>query len=252
MTLKFIQSHLVGRLMLAVAVLAGGVACASAAKWSYGGSAGPEQWGSLDAKYAACAEGKVQSPIDIKAPFTAAKGDLTINYGASPITVANIGKTIQVNVGGNNSITTGGKTYKLLQFHFHAPSEEAVKGKRYPMDVHFVHATDAGELAVIGVLIDAGTASSAYAPIIENLPQQVGGSQAAGSIDPSTLLPARKSYWNYDGSLTTPPCSEGVNWFVMQSPVTLSKEQIEAYTKLYPNTARPLQPRNDREIRAVR
>lgn len=238
--------------ILLVAALA---ACGGKAQWGYTGEIGPEKWGSLDEAYAECAEGKVQSPINIAPPYERGERDLEISYSASKAVLVNNGHTIQVNLEGENTITTEGKTFKLVQFHFHAPSEEEVKGKQFPMDAHLVHVGPGGELAVIGLLIWEGAEESELTEVFENLPAESGAEvQLTESINPEELLPPTRSrsYWRYMGSLTTPPCSEGVNWFVMQSPVTLSKAQIEAYTSIYPNTARPIQPRNDRDIKTVR
>lgn len=236
-------------------LLACGVAAAACASshWSYAGETGPERWASLDEKNAACASGQRQSPIDIVAPFRNAASDLALNYQPSRAVVVNNGHTIQVNISGENTLQSGGKTYRLLQFHFHSPSEEAVGGRRFPLVAHFVHATAAGELAVIGVLFEDGLASAELAPVFANLPSESGQSvELAGALDLRKLLPASLAHWNFDGSLTTPPCSEGVNWFVLQSRGRLSADQIRAFTRLYPDSARPLQPRNAREIRSRR
>ena len=239
-------------LVLVLFLLGAFTACASS-HWSYAGESGPENWASLDAKNSACSEGQRQSPIDIQAPFKNVKADLKLSYGPSQAEVVNNGHTIQVNLSGENTLQSGGKTYRLLQFHFHSPSEEAVNGKRYAMVAHLVHASDAGELAVIGVLIQTGRASAALAPVFDSLPAKAGEKRAlAASFNPKQLLPASLTHWNFDGSLTTPPCSEGVNWFVLKTPTSVSTEQLAAFDALYANSARPLQARNDREIRLAR
>jgi carbonic anhydrase len=234
-------------------MLAVGAAGCASAHWSYSGETGPERWASLDEKNAVCESGQRQSPIDISGPFRNAASDLALRYQPSRAVVLNNGHTIQVNITGENTLQSGGKTYRLLQFHFHAPSEEAVSGRRFPLVAHFVHASAAGELAVIGVLFESGAASAQMAPVFANLPSEPGKSvELADTLDLRSLLPTSLVHWNFDGSLTTPPCSEGVNWFVLQNRGRLSPDQISAYTRLYPDTARPLQPRHGREIRSRR
>lgn len=231
---------------ISFSVLALATACASG-KWSYSGNNGPENWGGV------CAEGKIQSPFDITAPNKAAKGDLKLNYEASAAEIVNNGHGLQVNLTGNNTLTSGGKTFNLIQFHFHTPSEYAINGKRTAAVAHLVHAAADGELAVVGILYDAGAANKVLAPVFDNAPKNAGGKKnLSEKINPKSMLPRSLAHYNFMGSLTTPPCSEGVNWFVLQSKVRLSKDQIAVLSGLYPDTARPLQARNDRKIRSAR
>lgn len=219
--------------------------------WTYQGHEGPDHWGDLAADFGTCKLGKHQSPIDIKTS-EAKKGDLKpIEFHYQKMSnpeVLNNGHTIQVNYAPGSHAVIGGKKYNLLQFHLHAPSEEAIDGKRADMVAHLVHKSDDGKLAVVGVMMNKGAANGAMNVLTSAIPATEGKQMAQGEINAADLLPTDQAYWNFPGSLTTPPCSEGVNWNVMKNPVTISAEQHAAYTKVYPNTARPLQPVNDRAI----
>jgi carbonic anhydrase len=218
--------------------------------WGYGKEhAGPAHWSELDPGFAACGVGKLQSPIDVAG---AKKADLpAIEFGWKPgaLELVNNGHTIQGVPPPGSTITVGGRVYELTQFHFHAPSEEAIAGKRSAMVGHFVHKDADGELAVVAVLFDLGGENAALAPLFAKLPARSGADVALGApFDPSALLPAKRGYYAFEGSLTTPPCSEGVHWLVLRQHDTLSKAQLAAFKHLYPANARPLQPRNGREI----
>ena len=225
--------------------------------WGYAGDAGPAAWGGLSAEYKACADGRTQSPIDLPAvndsqPKTAGlnPADLEAHPERHPDDGVNNGHTIQVNFAGGSSLAAGGERFELLQLHFHAPSEHTVAGRERPMEVHFVHRSDAGVLAVVGVLIAEGRQNAAYAPIWEQLPAEAGAhsSLAALTLDVDALLPERRSVLRYTGSLTTPPCSEGVRWLVLSEPVELSPEQIAAFSALYDHNNRPTQPLHGRSL----
>jgi carbonic anhydrase len=222
--------------------------------WEYGkGHEGPAHWSELSPEYNACGPGKHhhQSPIDIRGAKKADLPALEIAYQPGQFSVVNNGHTIQVNVPAGSTVTVAGHSYELQQFHFHAPSEEAVSGKHAALVAHLVHKDADGKLAVIGVLFDVGAASAALAPVFAAMPAKVGTEVPIGKdVDPAALLPAQRGYYAYEGSLTTPPCSEGVRWFVLQHHATLSKQQLEAFKKLYPHNARPLQPVNGRPIQA--
>lgn len=220
--------------------------CASG-KWSYTGSNGPENWGGT------CADGKVQSPIDITAPFKSGKSDLKLSYGTAAAEVENNGYGLKVKLSGDNTLTTKGKTFNLVQFHFHTPSEYAINGKRTAAVAHLVHASADGELAVVGLLYDEGAKNGLLAPIFDAAPAQAGGKKAlANKLNVKAMLPRSRAHYAFMGSLTTPPCSEGVNWFVMKSVQKLSADQLKVMTDIVPDSARPLQPRNDREIISTR
>ena len=223
--------------------------------WSYDGSTGPAHWGSLEAGFAACATGSTQSPIDLPTALPEKTSDgIEITYQDAPLQVINNGHTIQANFSEGSSITIGGTVYPLRQLHFHSHSEHTIGGKQLDMVVHLVHVSDQGKIAVIGVLMKTGGPDN---PLIEriwhHIPGQSGGESApAGvSINAAELLPASRKHYRLMGSLTTPPCTEGVLWSVMVEPIEVSARQIAAFRHLYPNNARPVQPRNDREISLV-
>jgi carbonic anhydrase len=222
--------------------------------WTYTGETGPQAWGSLGAENLACQTGTSQSPVDIleetvRSELSGATGTLNINYAhTEPLTVRNTGHSIQVDTAGENSITLDGKTYELIQFHFHTPSEHTVNRQPFPMEVHFVHQGSDGELAVIGVLMQAGAANAALTPFWQYTPAEEGVLAMGSRINLNNLLPADGRYYSYSGSLTTPPCTEDVNWIVMKTPVEVSQEQIDYHYALFGDTARPVQSLNGRLI----
>lgn len=223
---------------------------AAAIHWSYEGEGGPENWGEIDKANLACVDGTEQSPIDIANAKVADLPDLKFAWTASDGTVVNNGHTIQVDVKAGGTLTIGGTTYTLAQFHFHGPSEHTIGGKSFPLEVHFVHKDPSGKLAVIGVLIGEGAENKAFAPVIEKLPSKENTPTELGtSLALASMLPGVKATYRYDGSLTTPPCSEGVAWNVMAQPITMSKAQIEAITsKFHEPNNRPTQKLNGREL----
>lgn len=222
----------------------GAVLAQEGVHWSYEGDTGPDHWGSLSPDFAACANGVEQSPIDIPATAPLNPAELTFTYRPSAVNLVNNGHTIQANYDPGSSITLNGVTYDLIQFHFHAASEHAIDGQHDPMEIHFVHRNAQGGLAVVGVLLKSGRENAAYAPVLQNLPPQASqpAPVAGASVDASQLLPAQRSYWRYNGSLTTPPCTEGVKWLVMNTPVEVSDAQIAAFTAIFKNNERPVQP----------
>ena len=215
--------------------------------WSYSGEAGPANWGKLDPEYALCATGTKQSPIDIVSPTQQDLPDIIFEYKPSAVTVVNNGHTVQVNYQAGSSITIDGTVYKLAQFHFHAPSEHTIKGKHAAAEMHLVHKSDAGGLAVVGAMIVEGSENPAFAPVWTSLPATSGG-EASASVDVSALLPSDRRTIRYDGSLTTPPGTEGVRWNLLVEPVALSKAQLDAFTKLYLGNNRPVQSLNGRTV----
>ncbi|HEY9132094.1 MAG TPA: carbonic anhydrase family protein [Dyella sp.] len=210
--------------------------------WSYTGKDNPSHWGSIEPAYASCSLGKQQSPIDIHDAHKALLAPIVFAYRASQATVVNNGHTIQVTLSDPGTVRLANEEYKLTQFHFHTPSEEAIDGKRFPMVAHLVHRNASGQLAVISVLIKQGKPNAKLAPIFSLMPSQEGKAQVLpAAFDPSNLLPAERGYYSFTGSLTTPPCSEGVRWQVMEQPIEVSTEQWQAFRNLYPMNARPLQ-----------
>lgn len=211
---------------------------AEAAHWTYDD---PDAWGEE------CATGDRQSPIDLVRGAEEDLADIDFDYDADHVTVANNGHTIMASYPPGRSIAVDGETYELLQFHLHAPSEHTVDGVPAAAELHLVHQADDETLAVVAVLIEEGAAEPDVASMMEQVPAVEGEEVDPGAVDPLALLPDTRRTWRYDGSLTTPPCSEGVKWMVMAEPVTWSADQITAFTELYDGSARPVQPLNDRE-----
>lgn len=225
------------------------LAGAGKAHWGYGGHEGPSHWGELTHDYHMCKDGKKQSPINISAASKAKLDNIKFSYKASAKEILNNGHTIQINMNKGSKITVNGKDYNLLQFHFHSPSEHTVDGKPADMVAHFVHQAADGQLGVIGVLMKKGKANTALAKLWSNMPSKKGDKKSLkGKIDISKLMPGSKAYYNYSGSLTTPPCSEGVNWMVLQSTAEVSAEQVAAFTRIFDSSVRPVQPLNGRTI----
>lgn len=219
--------------------------------WEYSGEAGPEYWGKLKPEFATCGKGQTQSPINIVGEGQAGAPRLEFNYKPSDLRLINNGHTIQVNYAAGSQILVDGQPYDLLQFHFHTPSEELINGRAFDMVIHLVHKNKAGQLAVVGVLLKQGAEQVGLSPIWPNLPASAGPEQIFPTVkvDANKLLPVdKKHYFAFAGSLTTPPCSEGVRWFVMKNPITLSATQFKRFTDIYSYNARPVQPLYKRVI----
>ncbi|MEW6729112.1 MAG: carbonic anhydrase family protein [Pseudomonadota bacterium] len=217
--------------------------------WSYHGHEGPEYWGKIAAEFATCSAGKNQSPIDLSNVAEAELKRIEFDYRDGPLKLINNGHTVQVNVAPGSTITVNGHAYQLVQFHFHSPSEHTVEAKSFPLEAHFVHKDKDGNLAVVGVLFKEGAENAALAPIWAHLPTQQGKEMSVEGVTVSAkaLLPANPEYYRYSGSLTTPPCSEGVTWLVMTEPLEVSKAQVERFrTLMGGDTNRPVQPLNAR------
>ena len=222
----------------------------SHAHWSYGGESGPQAWGAMKPEFAKCSTGTRQSPIDIRGGIGVELEPIAFDYRASGFAVIDNGHTVQVNVGAGNSIEILGRRYELVQFHFHRPSEERIDGRQFDMVAHLVHRDLEGRLAVVAVLLDRGSAQPLIQTVWNNLPLEKGEElPARARIDLNHLLPQDRRYYTYMGSLTTPPCSEGVLWMVMQQPMALSPEQIDIFAGLYPMNARSLQSAAGRLIK---
>lgn len=220
------------------------------AGWSYAGTGGPTHWGDLKPEYKACKAGSMQSPVDFQDSLEAGLPDIEFSYGIAPLTILNNGHTVQVNLPKGNTIAIGGKTYELLQFHFHTPSEHVVTGRPYPLEMHLVHKSADGRLAVVGVFMETGKHNLALAEIWGHLPKNASAARTVSSvaINPRDLLPKYRRYYRYMGSLTTPPCSEGVNWHVMSRTVQASPAQIKAISDIMGSNARPAQPFHNRLV----
>lgn len=220
--------------------------------WGYQGHGKPEKWAELDPNFQTCKLGKYQSPIDIetkKVEVSAQAKPIGFAYTAGPAELVNNGHTIQVNLPEAGSADIAGGEYKLLQFHFHTPSEEKIDGKNYPLVAHLVHKNAQGGLAVVAVLFKVGKENEALKPVFTGLPAKEGEARKlAGTFDASQLLPTDRAYYAFMGSLTTPPCSEEVKWQVLKTPVELSAAQLASFKKLYTMNARPVQPLNGRKV----
>jgi carbonic anhydrase len=222
-------------------------------QWGYEGNDGADHWGDLDSSFSECKLGKQQSPIDIptseveKANLPA----IDFDYKTSAGEILNNGYTIQINLAKAGSVEVPSGEYQLLQFHFHTPSEEKINGKSFPLVAHLVHKNDEGKLAVVAILFEEGKENIALKNIFKKLPAKERKEKLKDDFDISKLLPANLAYYTFNGSLTTPPCSEGVAWHVLKTPVSISKSQINMFKKIFKMNARPVQPLNGRKIQEV-
>ncbi len=222
--------------------------------WSYKkGTNGPNNWKNLCADFATCG-GKIQSPIDIVVnnvakPDGAAKP--VFKYDKSKVNVTNNGHTVVFNVDANNTLTVGTKEYQLLQFHYHALSEHTINGKHFPLEVHFVHKHSDKAYLVIGAMYVEGKENELLKKYLDKFPTKKGNYTSEESFDLFSLLPKNKNYYNYNGSLTTPPCLEFVNWYVLKEPIYASKSQLEQFAKILHGNFRPVQPLNGRTIKSI-
>ncbi|WP_420476532.1 carbonic anhydrase [Noviherbaspirillum sp. ST9] len=219
-------------------------------QWSYEGETGPAKWGKINPAWAKCDSGNRQSPIDIRDGIRVDLEPIAFEYGASGFNVLNNGHTVQVNLAPGNRFTLTGRTYELQQFHFHRPSEEKVDGRNFDMVAHLVHKDEEGRLAVIAVLIEEGTQHPGVQAVWNNLPLEKFQPLApVVQFDPAAMLPEKREYYTFMGSLTTPPCDEGVLWIVMKEPIKASKQQLDIFARLYPMNARPVQALSGRLIK---
>jgi len=220
---------------------------AHAVQWGYEGDKGPEHWGDA---FPVCGKGKKQSPLNIIGPFEKSKETLSVDYKEGPLKMLNNGHTIQVNIEPGSSLTIGKESFELLQFHFHRPSEEQVDGKNASMVAHFVHKSKEGKLAVIGVMLNEGKDSAAVKTLWANLPPKEGEEFLPAKVmfNPASMLPKDMGFYNYEGSLTTPPCTEGVQFYILKAPVDISKQQLAKFP--FKLNARPVQSLNGRKIAA--
>jgi len=236
----------------ALAALAACPVCSSAgiaAEWTYSGEHGPDHWGDVDAASKVCSVGSQQSPLDIGETVKSQMPPLTIAWGKTADTIVNNGHTIQLNFAEGSTLTVGGDKYTLLQVHFHRPSEHLIGGKNFPMEAHFVHRNAAGNLAVVGVLMAAGKPNAAFGKVVATMPGKEGPAvKADAAFNPNAMLPAKRTYYRYSGSLTTPPCSEVVNWLLLTDPITVAQADVDAFGKLYAMNARPAQKSNRRFV----
>ncbi|HFQ90073.1 MAG TPA: carbonic anhydrase family protein [Desulfobulbus sp.] len=235
----------------AFALIAGSAfASEGAHHWGYTGDTGPAHWGSLKPEFEMCAKGVNQSPINLTNFIEAELPPITFNYSGLATEIVNNGHSIQANYTAGSTITVAGKTFELKQFHFHSPSENTINGQSFPMEAHFVHAAKDGSLAVIAVMFKIGPENEAIKKLWKQMPANAGDKIAmASQVKADELLPKNRDYYRFNGSLTTPPCTEGVVWLVMKTPLTVSKEQVEQFQHVmhHPNN-RPVQPVHARPV----
>jgi carbonic anhydrase len=227
----------------------------SGAPWDYEGKRGELEWGKLDPAYKACSQGHEQSPIDIRgAKLNKALQPIEFHYRSGPVTLENTGHTVIVHVEPGSYIVAGGVRYELVQFHFHHPGEEAVRGKLPDLDIHLVHKSADGKLAVVAIRMteDLATPPNAVlATLWPSLPTKTGDTaKVADMVNPGGLLPTDRGYWTYVGSLTAPPCTEGVQWYILEQDMTLSRGQLRAFGALFKINSRALQDTHGRRIEA--
>jgi carbonic anhydrase len=217
--------------------------------WGYMGAGAAQHWGDLKEDYHACKGGKAQSPINIAKFLQEDLPDLTGTYVKSPLIVVNNGHTVQVNFSEGSSLSVDGTVYNLLQAHFHTPSEHYLDGAPYPMEVHFVHQAADGTLGVVGAMMKVGEANPAIEGIWQNVPAAGETKEVSGvEIAATDLMPENLDYYKYEGSLTTPPCSEKVQWHVLKDTIEISESQLRAFQSVFPVNARPVQPLNVRVV----
>lgn len=221
--------------------------------WTYTGLTGPSHWKTIDpANYATCADGTAQSPIDIVNPVRTDLANLKFSYLKSEAGIFNNGHTVEAEPLGTekSTVTVDGLAYNFAQFHFHAPSEHEMNGLHYPVEIHFVNKSDSGKLAVVGVFVKAGAENAEWKSFTDKLNVATADPEATKvELDWSKLLPKKSTTVRYDGSLTTPGCTEGVKWNVFTTPITMSQAQINQFLEAYSGNNRPVQPLNNRVVR---
>ncbi|MDN4495124.1 carbonic anhydrase family protein [Ureibacillus aquaedulcis] len=222
--------------------------------WSYNDESGPEYWAELDPANLACVNGSEQSPVNIE--FSQVKADkeledIGIRYEPTAFSLVNNGHTVQANATTeSSSLVVEGNEYKLAQFHFHTPSEHQFNGQNYDMELHLVHKNSNGDLAVLGLMIQEGRENDKLAAVWDVLPKEETEKAISVEepIDLEALLPQDQTSFHYNGSLTTPPCTEEVKWIIFEQPIDMSKEQIQSFQQIFPDNHRPVQALNEREI----
>ena len=245
------KNTLCAALLLAGTLAAAGEHGEHHAHWGYTGHEGPESWGTLSPDYHTCGVGMNQSPIDITSSVDANLPAIGFRYYSASSEILNNGHTVQVNVKEGSSIFIDGVSYELKQYHFHTPSENHIHGMEFPLEVHFVHADKDGNLAVVAVMFEEGAANPQLAQLWADMPMHAGDHHALnGEVkDLNALLPKEREYYRFNGSLTTPPCTEGVKWMVLKSPLTISKGQVETFAHaVHGHNNRPVQGLHARVI----
>ncbi len=239
-----------------LAMALSGVACTShdvkknKVEWGYSGEIGPAYWGDLSSEFATCKTGKEQSPIDVRPTVDIDQSEIQFNYQISPMEILNNGHTVQVNFEPGSYITFQDETFNLLQVHFHTPSENLLMGQSYPLEAHFVHASESGKLAVVAVLIEEGSKNIWIQKVVDHMPKTLSEPQKIEGVylNARDFIPSQNGHYGFKGSLTTPPCTEGVQWLMMKAQTTASKSQIEALHSVMHDNNRPVQPLNGRAV----
>lgn len=217
--------------------------------FAYAGARGPARWGALSRRYAECSDGSAQSPIELANAVRTQLPNLRFDYRRGDVALLNTTHTVQVEETPGSQLFADGDAYPLLQFHVHEPSEHTVAGKRFDAELHFVHRDAEGHVAVVGVLVRRGRANPGLGRVFDAMPTTAGAAATLPDFDLASLLPAGRRFTTYGGSLTTPPCNEGVRWYVLSSPVEASPEQLAEFRALFDANARPVQPRGGRTVR---
>jgi len=233
---------------MGVVMFMGNVAHA-AGGWSYEGPNGPDSWGYLRPGYATCATGLMQSPIDITDAVTSALPPIDFHYQlpGTPVAV-NDGHTIRISIPQGRYIIVDGQRYDLVQIRFHSPSEHTFAGRSYAMAAHLIHRSASGETAIVALMFETGEPNPALNKIWKKMPPHAGGKARFLTLDIAPLLPRNRHYYAYTGSLTEPPCTEGIRWLILKTPVSISKEQLDRFREIYEDNARPVQPLSGRKI----
>lgn len=221
----------------------------SAVHWSYEGEEGPANWGSIDSAYALCGTGTTQSPVDVVSADFQDAPPISFHYEATPINIVNNGHTVEVVYEPGSYMEVDGQRYDLVQFHYHVPSEHTIDGQSFKAEVHLVHKNAAGQNAVIGLLLDEGAENAGLQPFIADVAKATSEeTELPGTVDATAFLPSFEDTIRYQGSLTTPPCTEGIQWFLMTSPVQASAEQLAALSGVFNGNNRPVQALNGRVL----
>ncbi|MDO7252707.1 carbonic anhydrase [Helicobacter cappadocius] len=237
-------------LCLGVALVFSSVAFANGPKWDYEGKNSPQNWGKISKDFDTCSLGKSQSPVNIT-NFTETKMPYKIifSYKAFPKLEVDDGRTIRVEYNKDAYVSIDGHRYYLTQFHFHSPAENLLKNKQYPLEMHLVHQDKDGHLLVVAIWFKEGKDNKILDPVWKAMPQKVGEKIKVSNVDLGKLIPKKLDFFHYDGSLTTPPCTEGVSWFILKEPLEVSKDQIKKIQQtLKESNNRPVQPLNNRKV----
>lgn len=217
-------------------------------EFGYTGAEGPDHWAELSPDFAACADASAQSPLDLTGATAAAVADPVFHYVPGPVTLTNNGHTVQAGEAPGSTLVLDGRTSTLTQFHLHTPAEHTVDGVQPDAELHLVHTDDAGAVTVVGVLLRVGGDDAALDPYLAALPAATDASTELASFDTAALLPAHHGSYRYTGSLTTPPCTEGVTWVVLAEPVEVSPAQLDAFRHVVSTNNRPVQDRGGRTL----